>query len=375
MNENSIFVSIISYRDSECQWTIKNLIELAKYKENIFIGVCLQYSMNDDSDNKCFQFNFEEEYGKNQIRIIRMNYTEAKGPCYARALVQQQLFKGEKYYLQIDSHMRFVKDWDIEMINQLLQCKKPNNHDNSDDGGSSNGMVIDEKAILTCYPMGYKLPNLIPTHRFPILLVASGFGENDGFLRLGGKIVSKKLIEPCSSLFWVSGFSFSRSDIINSVPYDPNLQYLFFGEEISMSARLFTHGYNFYSPTKTLIFHLWNRDYRSTFRENNSLEIQKLEENSKKRLLILFNQNNNNNNSSSSINSTSSTNNNDEIKIELKYNLGKIKSLDDYSNYCGVDFKNKTIDNKGKFGGYYEERETFFMNEIMEYVIKSQIGI
>ncbi|KAK5577437.1 hypothetical protein RB653_002378 [Dictyostelium firmibasis] len=351
-NENSIFVSIISYRDSECQWTIKNLIELAKNSENIFIGVCLQYSMKDDRDNECFQYKFEDtEYGKKHIRTIRMDYSEAKGPCYARALVQQQLYNGEKYYLQIDSHMRFVKDWDTEMINQLLQCKT----------SDSDDTVVDEKAILTCYPMGYKLPNVIPVHRFPILLVATEFGKNDGFLRIGGKIVSKKLTRPCPSLFWVSGFSFSRSHIIADVPYDPNLQYLFFGEEISMSARLFTHGYNFYSPTKTLIFHLWNRDYRSTFRENKSIEIEELENKSKQRLSILLNNNNNNNFSNN--------------EIEPKYNLGNIKSLDDYSNYCGVDFKNKTINNKGKFGGYYEERDIFFMNEIMEYVIKSQIGI
>ncbi|EGC31232.1 hypothetical protein DICPUDRAFT_89733 [Dictyostelium purpureum] len=345
MENGNIFISIISYRDSECQWTIKNLIENSNQPNSLYIGVCLQYDMgNGEGDKHCFEYQVDKEYESKHIRYLRMDYRDAKGPCYARALVQQQLYRDEEYYLQIDSHMRFVKDWDKILIEQLQMCKV-------------NGSV-DTNAILTCYPMGYTLPNKIPVHRYPILLVATQFGD-DGFLRLGGKIISKKLDSPCKSLFWVSGFSFSRSNVIKEVPYDPNLQHLFFGEEISMSARLYTHGFNFYSPTKTIIFHLWNRDYRPTFRENKSDETIKIENHSKKRLLKLF----------------GLENDNQIGEIESKYGLGATRTLENYSDFSGVDFKNKSLNNNAKFGGYFEEKDTFFMNEIMEFVIKSQIGI
>ena len=39
------------------------------------------------------------------------------------------------------------------------------------------------------------------------------------------------------SPLWASGFSFSDSSVLHEVPYDPLLPFLFFGEEISMTAR------------------------------------------------------------------------------------------------------------------------------------------
>jgi hypothetical protein len=57
-------------------------------------------------------------------------------------------------------------------------------------------------------------------------------------------------------------FLSSLQVIMELVPYDPNLDHLFFGEEISMAARLFTHGGVFFSPPQTIIYHLWSRDHR-----------------------------------------------------------------------------------------------------------------
>jgi [Skp1-protein]-hydroxyproline N-acetylglucosaminyltransferase len=40
-----------------------------------------------------------------------VSYKEAKNAYYARFRMQK-LYEDEEYYLQIDSHMRFVKGWD-----------------------------------------------------------------------------------------------------------------------------------------------------------------------------------------------------------------------------------------------------------------------
>lgn len=40
---------------------------------------------------------------------------------------------------------------------------------------------------------------------------------------------------------------------------------LFYGEEISMTARLFTHGWDLFSPARGLIYHLLERDYRRVY--------------------------------------------------------------------------------------------------------------
>jgi hypothetical protein len=67
-----------------------------------------------------------------QVRRIDIDYRQAKGPCYARALVQK-LWAGEEFCLQIDSHMRFAQGWDDYLKAQLLLCPT-------------------EKAVLTAYP-------------------------------------------------------------------------------------------------------------------------------------------------------------------------------------------------------------------------------
>ena len=48
----TIFVSIPSYRDPECQYTIQNLFQTATFPERIFVGVCMQYDRV--ADTNCF---------------------------------------------------------------------------------------------------------------------------------------------------------------------------------------------------------------------------------------------------------------------------------------------------------------------------------
>lgn len=108
-----------------------------------------------------------------QVRILRIPSRDAAGPCWARHLAQSLwqvrllcrlavfhvvtwvvLQKGEDYFLQIDSHMRFRKGWDNYLRYQLERCESRS-----------------AKAILTCYPGGYKLPNDVSRDRRPTLLV------------------------------------------------------------------------------------------------------------------------------------------------------------------------------------------------------------
>ena len=55
--------------------------------------------------------------------------------------------------------------------------------------------------------------------------------------------------------FWAAGISFSRGHFVARVPYDCCLPMMFQGEEISMAARAWSHGYDFYSPVESVVFH------------------------------------------------------------------------------------------------------------------------
>ncbi|CBZ55428.1 [Skp1-protein]-hydroxyproline N-acetylglucosaminyltransferase, related [Neospora caninum Liverpool] len=71
---------------------------------------------------------------------------------------------------------------------------------------------------------------------------------------------------PLKSLFWAAGFSFAPARVIREVGYDPRLQFVFFGEEQTMTLRLFTHGWSFFAPRFSVVFHLWTRARRPFFK-------------------------------------------------------------------------------------------------------------
>ena len=52
------------------------------------------------------------------------------------------------------------------------------------------------------------------------------------------------------------------------VPFDPLLPWIFMGEEISMSARLWTSGYDIFSPTTNVLNHYYVRRHYPKFWES-----------------------------------------------------------------------------------------------------------
>lgn len=82
-------------------------------------------------------------------------------------------------------------------------------------------------------------------------------------LRLTGKYLSQHFSKPVPSLFWAAGFSFSTSKLFEEVPYI-ELPHLFFGEEIFMLLRMWTAGWDMFSPNDIAFSHQWSRGTRPT---------------------------------------------------------------------------------------------------------------
>jgi hypothetical protein len=93
-----IFVQIASYRDPQLIPTLKDMITNAKKPKNLVFSIARQFSEDDKFDN------LDEFKNDSRFRILDIPYEDAKGVCWARNLTQQ-LYSGETYTLQIDSHM------------------------------------------------------------------------------------------------------------------------------------------------------------------------------------------------------------------------------------------------------------------------------
>jgi hypothetical protein len=293
-HDKRIFCSVASYRDMQCPLTVKSMIDNARNPERLVICICQQ---NDASDKDCF-----EGYplkGATIIKII-LSDRDARGPCWARYLIQQQ-WTGEEYFLQIDSHMRFVKDWDNKCISQLD--------------------ILPEKSCLTNYVSNFDLksgePDNVNPLRGPLRINNKETSNVDGFFRVNSDYI-KSADKPMLAYGWGACFSFSKSNLLHDAPYDPYTPFLFFGEEMDIWARMYTHGWHVYAPSMPICFTNFDRSYRPTFWENP--DQQSTEYLCRLRLYYRFGY-------LSDIP--------DGLKIGLeKYNLGKEKTWTQFLTFC-----------------------------------------
>jgi len=237
---NTIFVQIASYRDPELVKTIEDMISQAKFPKNLHIGICRQFHPDDGFDNL-------DKFRKNKnFRIIDVPYLESKGVCWARHQVQQK-YKGEKYTLQIDSHMRFEKNWDEGMIQMILDLQ-------------SQGY---EKPLLTAYVSSFD-PDLDPQARVqePWRMAFDRFIPEGAVFFLPESIPNwKNLTSPVPSRFYSAHYAFTLGQFCKEVQHNPN--YYFHGEEISIAVRAYTWGYDLFHPHQVLIWHEYTRKGRT----------------------------------------------------------------------------------------------------------------
>ena len=104
----TIFVSIASFIDPDFSNTIKDCIDKAKYPDRVRIGLFLQ------DEREVF-----ESYSHPNVDKLTCLPDIAEGCGWSRNRIMQQLYNNEDYFLLVDSHSRFEKDWDVKYT-QLL---------------------------------------------------------------------------------------------------------------------------------------------------------------------------------------------------------------------------------------------------------------
>jgi hypothetical protein len=326
MKKDKIFVQIASYRDPELVPTIKDCLAKAKYPNRLTFGICWQRSAEDEWDNL-------DEYKDNpKFTIMDVPWNESKGLCWARHHIQK-MWKGEKYTMQLDSHHRFAQDWDEQLIEMM-------------------GMTGSPKPILTAYagmynPKENKLLNEEPYHMVP------------NKFTLGGTILFypqgipnwKELEKPIPARFVSGHFFFTLGQHCEEYKYDPNIY--FAGDEISLSIRSYTLGYDLFHPHKTLIWHEYTREGRTKHWSDFNNETKEaglvekpwwdMDNESKRRLRHMLQEEDND--------------------IDLgEYGLGTFRSHFAYEAYAGINFRRKKLHPnalKGLFPPTYTIEDNF----------------
>lgn len=228
----TLFVSIASYRDPEINATLRDLFARATHPQRIVAGVLMQCLPN------ATDCEVDGSIRPAQIRILREEATQAQGAGRARHRILTELLANEDYVLQIDSHSRFSQGWDEYLLSTLSTCPST-------------------KTILSGYPSTY-----VPGDNYGPAFVgvpsAAGFVE-PGVLAVKGHAIALNDCpkHPIPTAFLCAGSLFAPATAFREVPYDPHIALL--GEECALALRLWTHGWDIFTPNSAFMYH----DYSS----------------------------------------------------------------------------------------------------------------
>ena len=140
--------------------------------------------------------------------------------------------------MQVDSHCRFAPGWDTLLLAMMEQAANP-------------------RSIFSTYATPFE-PQSGPADEVltggPLQMALQGFTlEGIPHMRPLGIHNWQELRRPLRARFVSAGFLFAPGSFVTEVPYDPELYFL--GEEVSMTLRAFTHGYDLYHPCVTIVWH------------------------------------------------------------------------------------------------------------------------
>jgi hypothetical protein len=298
-----IYVQIAAYKEPELVATVTDCLAKAKFKNDLRFGICWQT----DPDDRCLN----AFRGDKRFRIDRVPWHKSKGVCWARSRLQR-LYQGEEYTLQLDAHHRFAERWDEKLLKYVELTGSP-------------------KPLLTSYAGAYQPSSKGKLKPDPCEIVATHFTPS-GMISLHPRYIKgwRRLKRPVRARFVSAHFFFTLGTHCRECRYDPSLY--FDGEEISLSIRSFTLGYDLFHPHRTVIWHHYTGRRRVKHWMDHSLENKpsvglawhERDEISKRRVRQLLREE-------------------DNAEDISRYGLGTARSHRDYELYAGIDFAGRRL--------------------------------
>ena len=303
--KGKIFVQIASYRDPDVKETIRNMVENAAKPENLIVGVCDQYGPENE---------YLKEYDQENFRVIRLPFYISKGLGWARALIQELYFDDAEYTMQLDSHMRFVKNWDKKLIKMLKAT------------GS-------EKPIISHYCPGFSTKDIkddkyLRKTKGLMKMYCLRFNDT-GTVSFRQTPTENTSAVPEPSMLVSGHFYFTLGKHIKEYKYDPNLY--FAGDEISLATRSWTRGWDIFNPSENVVFHNYTREERVCHWSDQKVGYSGLHKESLKKLRQMLH--------------------GEDNGLDLgEYGLGDERELKEFEKISGIDFKERTLHQHAKDG-------------------------
>jgi hypothetical protein len=263
---------IASYRDQLCSRTLDYIFRRAKHPERIFVRILDQNLPESDliDDVGCFagfcadylanstiakEHKLTCEQYKKHIHTAHVHASQAKGVPDGRSKLSAMIHWDyihrndpskldfhpvdiHDFCFQIDSHSDFADDYDTSLVTMFHRTKN-------------------DYAVLSTYPHTMSVRgNALQKSVVNLCLVTFPIPPTYGSIRIGLSQECLGIKVPkLTNAMHGGGLSFHRCHAELNVPDDPYMDHVFNGNEMSRGIRLFSHGYDIYSPDQNLVFH------------------------------------------------------------------------------------------------------------------------
>lgn len=237
MSTKRIFISIASFCDPLLTFTVKSALEKARFPERLAFGIVDQSFTSIESDLPS---------GRWRTAYLLIDPHHSRGASWARALAMT-LYSGEDYFLQIDSHTCFDRNWDMSLIDTIETITK--SHGN-------------EKVIVSTRPFAFEIrpDGTIKKSRFTpctLKLVPKSSIESSADPVVLFACENSKEMRDLPGFQVSAAFLFTRGSFVEEIPYDPFMY--FHGEEQNISVRAYTHGWDIWHPNRVPLYHLYKK--------------------------------------------------------------------------------------------------------------------
>ena len=307
-----IFVSIAAFCDPWLVDTVRDACIKAEHPGHLVFGVLEQ-----DAESRAPELQaVVDAYGAT-LRHRCVHPTESLGVCWARAAIGD-LYGGEEWLLQIDSHMHFEPRWDAQLLEQHAELRRHS-----------------ARPIITVYPWGFEIEAGRPVVRTPpsttstlVMRPVPGAELQPDSATMMFRTEHVPVRCPLPGCHVAGGFLFAAGEFMREVPYDAELY--FHGEEQNIALRAWTRGWDIWHPAHIPVYHLYKQPdtahlahhWHPEWEAQRELSRTELTERARARLADVLYQRR-------------------ELGI---YGLGSVRSLDDYARLFGIDYGARSIE-------------------------------
>jgi hypothetical protein len=236
--KKTIFIGFPAYNEEDVELTITTALGNAKYPENIHFGILLHYTNGNFPDISVYP----------NVKYIKSDYPIGLGTGQSRKIVAS-LHEDEEYYLQVDAHTIFKRNWDSILIKRYEELNK----------------LFYKPIITTMVPTWSKdeFGNILNQNDEQDMSDIEPWGmsfkeiNEDIFINTGLPTPHHKKID--FKTFYheqylvAANFFFTKSTYLEEIPFDVKIKY---HEENITAMRAWTRGYQFFAIKEDI---MWTR--------------------------------------------------------------------------------------------------------------------